>query len=405
MNRAANVHPGAWWAWALLLALAAAGTSNPLLLVLIGAVAVAVALACRPLGSAAASLRVYFVLAVVVVLIRLVFALVFAAQVPGVGPVVLRLPILRLPISDLVLFGPSHLDSLLGALQDGLRLATLIICVGAAAALASPRKTLAVLPAALRHIGTAVVVALTVFPQLACSVVRVRRTAALRGPAPNRKVAVFRVVFPVVANSLDQSLELAASLEARGYGQATGVVRPWLRHGRLVALLLGTSLLAGGVMAWTGALPLPVWVGAVVALFGASLLGLAMFLMGLGHRPTRYHLQPWAGSEWLVLLGGLAVGIGFLFSAHFQPGSLNPPALAWPPVPWPALVGLVMAATPLLLELVRLVLRPAQAAGEVTPTQPNQRPAGGPAASAVPRTPQLLALTSLEPSSISQVEA
>ena len=73
---------------------------------------------------------------------------------------------------------------------DGLRLATMLICLGAANALANPRRLLRSMPPALHEVSTAVVVALSVFPQLAESVVRVRACpAAPPGTAARRRRA------------------------------------------------------------------------------------------------------------------------------------------------------------------------------------------------------------------------
>jgi len=320
-------------------------TTNPLVLGLIMAVAVLVVVACRVPGATTASLRLYLMLAGFVLIARLVFRVVFATQVPGAGPVVLPLPTVPLGGSGMVLFGPVHLAALLSAFSDGLRLAALIICVGAAACLASPKQTLAALPGALRHVGTAVVVALTVFPQLAGAVVRVRRTAGLRGPAPNRRAGALRVVFPVLADALDRSLELAASLEARGYGRAAAPSRA-VRWGRTAALLVGSSLLAGGAIAWTGALPIPTWSGAVALVLGVAATGLAWHLMGRGHQRSRYVVQPWGWSAWLVVGSGLAGAGGVALLGLTTPGALQPAELVWPTLTWPAVVGLIMAASP-----------------------------------------------------------
>ncbi len=73
------------------------------------------------------------------------------------------------------------------AFYDGLRLATLLLCVGAANVLANPKRLLKAVPAALHEVGVAVTVALTVAPQLIESGQRVpgRPSAPRRGrPAP-----------------------------------------------------------------------------------------------------------------------------------------------------------------------------------------------------------------------------
>ena len=59
------------------------------------------------------------------------------------------------------LLGPLTRESLLFAVYDGLRLGTIVLCVGAANSLANPKRLLRSMPAALYEIGTALVVAVS----------------------------------------------------------------------------------------------------------------------------------------------------------------------------------------------------------------------------------------------------
>ena len=77
--------------------------------------------------------------------------------------------------------GPVSLESLLYAAYDGLRLAAILACLGAANALASPRRLLRYLPATLYDVGTAIVVGLTFAPQLLSDARAVRAARTLRG--------------------------------------------------------------------------------------------------------------------------------------------------------------------------------------------------------------------------------
>ena len=88
----------------------------------------------------------------------------------------LDLPTIPLPdwVAGIRLLGPLTLESFLAGLYDGMRLATIVICVGAANALANPKRLLKSMPPALYEIGTAIVVAVALLPQLADSLRRVR---------------------------------------------------------------------------------------------------------------------------------------------------------------------------------------------------------------------------------------
>jgi energy-coupling factor transport system permease protein len=360
------VHPGAWWLWALALAGGATATTNPLLLALIATVSLTVAVARREQARWALTLRLYVWLAVCVVVIRVAFRVVFGAAGGGLGPVALDLPAWHLPsvgglvegASDgtsgggdgapagggLVLFGPVTWDGLYLGLRDGMRLACLVLAVGAANVLASPKRVLAALPGALRQVGTAVVVALTVFPSLAASVGRVRRAARLRGPAGSKHQAIHRIVFPVLADSLDRSLELAASLESRGYGvtaRPPSTALQAVRAGAGVVIMVG--LAAGALTVTSGRED---WGWPLLALSLAALAGLMRWL-GRDLTTTRLSRQRWGAQDWMIAACALGFVLGLALSPPLTSAdALHPGALAWPSLPWPALLGLAAAATP-----------------------------------------------------------
>ena len=115
---------------------------------------------------------------------RVLFRVIVGGGDETTGTVVVELPEVPLPdwVLGLRLLGPVTLPAVLAGLYDGLRLATIVICVGAANSLANPKRLLRSVPAALHEVGTALVVAVTVLPQFADSVRRVRRRRAC-GPA------------------------------------------------------------------------------------------------------------------------------------------------------------------------------------------------------------------------------
>ena len=170
-----SLHPGAWWLWALGLATAASRTTNPLLLLLIVAVASLVVAARRPDAVWALGFRFYLYLGGVIVVMRVVFRVLFGSGTGG--HILVHLPQIPLPhwAAGISLLGPVSAESVLGGLYDGLRLATMLVCLGAANSLANPKRLLKSVPSALYELGTAVVVALSVAPQLIESVIRVRR--------------------------------------------------------------------------------------------------------------------------------------------------------------------------------------------------------------------------------------
>lgn len=192
------LHPGAWWLWALGLAAAAGRTNNPLLLLLIIAVAALVVAARRPAAPWARSFGFFVRLGILVIVVRVLVQVVFGAALGST--LVLPLPGVVLPdwMAGVRLGGDVMLESVLLALFDGLRLATILICIGAANSLASPSRLLKSLPAALYEIGVSVVVALTFTPQLVTDVTRVQSARRLRGRPTRGVKAIAGAAMPVL---------------------------------------------------------------------------------------------------------------------------------------------------------------------------------------------------------------
>jgi energy-coupling factor transport system permease protein len=339
------LHPGAWWLWALGLATAASRTTNPILLLLLITVASLVVMARRPNAPWALSFRLYVYLAIFVVVIRAVFRILFN----GNGPTVLfTLPQVRLPeiMAGVQLLGPVSAESVLSGFYDGLRLATMIICVGAANALANPKRLLAAVPGALYEIGTVLVVSLSVFPQLAESVQRVHRAKALRsGPGKGRSW-IRGVLIPVLADALDRSLVLAAAMDSRGYGRhGTTPVRK--RHATSALLVVGMlGLMVGLYGVMDGSTPR--YLGGPTLLAGALVAALALRLAGRRVKRTRYRPDRWRMAEFVVIACGVVCATGLYFTSSFDPTAVYPSLypLTFPTVTAIPLLAIVFAALP-----------------------------------------------------------
>ncbi|GAA4680775.1 CbiQ family ECF transporter T component [Streptomyces chumphonensis] len=345
-NRTNALHAGAWWLWALGLAAAASRTTNPLLLALLVAVAGYVVSARRTDAPWARSYAVFLLLGLAVLAMRLLFAVVLGSPVGGTR-VLFTLPEVPLPdwAQGVRIGGRVTAEGLAFAFRDGMRLAALLVCVGAANALASPARLLKSLPGALYEAGVAVVVAMTFAPNLVADVRRVRAARRLRG-RPDRGVrSVLQVALPVLEGALERSVALAAAMDARGYGR-TARVSPAVRRTTTACTLgglLGVCVGAYGLLSADGeAFALP-----------ALGLGLAAALVGLrlgGRRAARSRYRPdrWGVRAWLVAGSGAAVAVGMLAAAAADPAALTPPAvpLTAPSVPVGAVTACLLGLLP-----------------------------------------------------------
>ncbi|MFB9684033.1 CbiQ family ECF transporter T component [Amycolatopsis plumensis] len=336
------LHPGAWWAWALALAVAASRTTNPLLLGLIIAVAGFVVANRRSDAPWALAFRLYVYVGALIVASRVLFRILIGGD--DGGHVLFALP--RIPLAaGLSLFGPTSAEELLGGFYDGLRLATMVVCVGAANALANPKRLLKAVPGALYEVGTAVTVALTVAPQLVESVQRVRRARRLRAGRSRGLRAVKGIVVPVLEDAMDRSLRLAAAMDSRGYGR-----REYL--GTRLRVLIAACVLAGlvgvcvgvyGVLDGTSS-----WLGVPLLAAGLVVAVVGFVLGGRRVRRTAYRPDPWRWPETLVVAAGVGACVLLFATARIDAGRLFPSLspLRWPEVSWVHVVSLLVAVLP-----------------------------------------------------------
>jgi energy-coupling factor transporter transmembrane protein EcfT len=111
--------------------------------------------------------------------------------------------------------GDVTFERLSSSVHEGVIIATMIILFGAASALTSPHKLLRVLPVYIYEIGITLVIATSVFPQLAQSLQRIRNAQKMRGI---EKISLRTLAMPLLEQSLSRSLQLAESMESRGFG-------------------------------------------------------------------------------------------------------------------------------------------------------------------------------------------
>jgi energy-coupling factor transport system permease protein len=343
-----GLHPLAWWCWALGLAVAASRTSNPLVLSALLAVVIWVVLARRTDAPWARAFRFYLIAAALVVTLRVLFRVLFAGG-SGSGPVLLHLPQVPLPgwVQGISLLGDVTLDAVLGGFYDGLRLATMLVCLGAANALANPRRLLRSMPPALHEVSTAVVVALSVFPQLAESLVRVRQARRLRPqPQRGRLRALLGIVVPVLEDAFDRSLLLAASMDSRGYGRRGDRS---LHQVRVTGALMvgGLCGVCVGVYALLDATT-PRFLARPVLMLGVLAGVVGLVLAGRGVQRTRYRPDRWRLPELAVVACGVGTAVALWLVARESQSvaypSVSPPV--WPQLPPAAVGGILIGLLP-----------------------------------------------------------
>ncbi|HWF16962.1 MAG TPA: energy-coupling factor transporter transmembrane component T [Acidimicrobiales bacterium] len=390
MNRAAaprhrSLHPVAWWLWASGLAICAMRTNNPFLLALIGAVACFVVSVCRSSAPWSRSIAFFLRIGVIVIVIRVVIEILFGQRgVPG--HVLFTLPHVPLPswAEAVSIGGGVTSESILNAFVAGLQIAVILLCFGAANSLASPYRLLRSLPAVLYETGVAVTVALAFTPELVLSIGVVRQARRQRG-IPIRGVRGLRgVAVPVLESALDRSLQLATSMDARGYGRRISV-GPGSRRLASGATTAGLLLVAVGLYGVIDSGSL-FGLGLPIMAVAAVLCGTGLALGGRRSARSRYRPDPWRRPEWVVAGSGVAA-LAALSVAHGLnvaglTVSFSP--LAFPNIPLLPIVGILVAVVPALVAPRPMSPAAGQGVGDPAAVEPGTPVDGGRPASSEP---------------------
>jgi energy-coupling factor transport system permease protein len=362
------LHPGAWWLWAVALAAAASRTQNPVPLALILVVTGFVVAARRSSAPWASSYVAFLKLSLLVIVVRILFQALLSTGAQG-PTVLFTLPSLPMPAdSGLKLGGVVSLEAVLRAFYEGLQLATILCCVGAANALGSARRLLRYVPGALYEIGVACVIALTFAPQLVSDAARVRAAHRLRGRNGGGLGSLRRLAMPVLEGALERSVDLAAAMDARGYGRTTDADRVSRRVTGVLVFggLLGVCVGVYGLLDGTAS----AWLGSPMLLVGMAVAAVGLHLGGRRTGRTRYRPDPWALPEWLVAGSGAVVVVAVFVDVHRSPTDFFLASVTdMPPVPLLATVGILVGVLP-------AVLAPPQPVDAAPPRPAGTQPAG-----------------------------
>jgi energy-coupling factor transport system permease protein len=169
-----SLHPLTMWIWALLLITAVVLTDSAW--VALSAIGVATVLVkVRSDGSPWG--RSYWIalrIGAVILIIRAIVGVLIGVPIPG--RTLFTVPIIDLPswMPGIRLGGAVTLERLSSSLHEGLIIATVIALFGAATSLTSPHKVLRTLPFFIYEVGITLVIATSLFPQLAQTARRIR---------------------------------------------------------------------------------------------------------------------------------------------------------------------------------------------------------------------------------------
>lgn len=326
-------HPGAWSLWALAAALVALTTRNPAYLALL-LLAVAVVRQALPARAAGAAGWGFFVRAG---LLLWLITIPLNALTAHYGQTVLFVLPRTLPLIGGLVGGPVTLEAAVYGFLSGLALLAVLVVFATLNQAVDPFQLLRALPAVLFQTGVMASIALTFVPQAVVALREIREAQAIRGHRGRGLRDAVPLLMPLLTTGLERSLQLAESMEARGFGAAP-VRSPAARRWGQRLLFLSILLILVSLLLRAGVVPSPAplngLLGGGLLLAGGVALVAALILQGRSVQRSRYRPRRWGPGDTVVVLAA-----GLLAAAYIVVLLLWPAALSYSPYPqlaWPA---------------------------------------------------------------------
>ena len=213
-----SFHPLTWWLWAVLIATTLLLANTRAISVAIVTSTLILALSMQRQTAGFYTFRWALRFAVIAFCFRMFIAIFIGVPMPG--RTIFTLPQLQLPdfLVGIRIGGPVTTQRLLSGFDEAVLLVALILIFATANALSNPNSLLRILPQRFYGLGLAGVISTSVAPQAARGIERVRSARRLRGQSSHGIRSWRGVALPVLEDSLERSIDLAAGLESRGYG-------------------------------------------------------------------------------------------------------------------------------------------------------------------------------------------
>lgn len=368
------MHTLTWLAW-LVAALMVTGLgTNPLYFLLALLAATLVFLACHADTPLARAYRLFFLAGLVLLIGYIVFSVVTIGGARG-RTVLLQLPELTLPslLGGVTLGGRVTAEDLAWGAVRGLRVWALIAIFGAFNALIDHYRLLRLAPRSLFHAGLVVTIAVAFVPHTLRAIGEIMEAQRVRGHRFRGPRSFAPLVAPLLASSLEKSIQLAEALDARGYGRTRAGDRALGRH--QLAVIAGLLLLSAGLFGWLyygGGAALP---ALALLAAGATIMGLALRELGQLIPRTIYRRERWHHRDSVIVAAAFGCAAGWI-ALRLLGGRLdyNPyPVITTPPFDPLAGILVTLLAVPALFgppradQRARRAYRPPRRTAETAP--------------------------------------
>ncbi len=343
-HRIFDFHPVAWVAWLVAALLPALTTRNPLYLILVLLAAAANYAALSRRSPLARSWGAFVRFSLLIWLLTIPFTALMAHY----GTIVL----FRLPASWPLIGGPITGEAVLFGLTSGLALVTLLLVFAVFNVAVDQARLLRMVPGFVYQVGVIAAIGVAFVPQMVAAWQEIREAQQVRGHRLRGVRDLLPLIIPLLVMALERAMQLAESMEARGFGGQIMEATPRQRTAAQLAVLGGLGALGIGLAGnafWSAQRAAT----GLLGLAGLALLLWAFWDQGRRVRRSRYRNWFWGRADRVVLavslLAGLCWAALWLARENWLVFYPYPPYSPWPAFQ-PILGAIIMLlATPALL--------------------------------------------------------
>ncbi len=350
-----NYHPATWLVWTLAAATVAVMTTNPLYVTLLALAAGVNYVAIGQRSPLAQSWGAFLKLGM----------LIWAVTIPLNALMVHtgRYILFTLPAGWPLIGGKITLEGVAYGLVKGLDLIVVLIVFAAFNSAVDQARLLRRMPAFLYLVSMVASIALAFVPQMFAVSKEIREAQRLRGHRFRGLRDLLPLLLPLLTTGMERAIQLAESMEARGFGGNIAPASPRRELLYKLLTLLGLLGLLFGVFAisyWKG----QGWLGPAITGVAAALLILVFWLQGRRVTRTRYRRDQMTRRDPIIIALSLLALAGIVTARLLDRTALF--YYPYPPYPiWPAFNPLVGAA-------YLLFVAPALLAAHRKPAQPTE---------------------------------
>ncbi len=306
-------HPLSWLIWAGCAAVLALTVRNPLYLTLIVLTTWLVYLGVADASLMAGSWRSLLKLGLFIWLITIPFNALMIHQ----GRIVL----FALPAHWPLVGGPITLEAVLAGFVTGYALWTLLFIFATFNLAVDAAQLLRLAPPFLYHAGVVTSIALTFIPQMLASAREIREAQRIRGHRFRGWRDSLPLVMPLLTTSFERAVQLAESMDARGFGGELSGLSSRRQAKLRVLMVLSLFLFLVGMIVRIFWLDWSI-LGDLLILDAMLFMGYAFYDLGQHVRRSRYRRERWVLGDSAIALSSLAALVGVLLLRQSDPAHL-----------------------------------------------------------------------------------